>query len=181
MIARLCCVLLLVVAAGSYASGAAEQASLEYDVKAAFVLNFTRYVEWPTVRHTPPFRLCVLRDNPFNDRLSSIVAGEKWQDGSIDVHMVSEVRAAQACHLLYVPATAHRAFVDGQPLLHGQPVLTIGEHASFLDRDGMIRLFVDDNKVRFSINQRAASAAGLQISSRLLRLAREVVGSTGAR
>ena len=178
MIPRLSCVLLLVMI-GSQRPGAAQQASREYDVKAAFVLNFTRYVAWPDVRRTPPFRLCVLRPNPFDSRLSSVVAGEKWQDGSIDVDIVADVRQAQGCHLLYVPETAHDAFVEARPLLHGQPVLTVGEHARFLDHDGMIRLFVDQNKVRFSINQRAASAAGLQISSRLLRLAREVIGGGG--
>jgi hypothetical protein len=178
MIVRFCCgVLLLLV--GSNPSGAALQASLEYDVKAAFVLNFTRYVEWPDSRRTPPFKLCVLRDNPFDSRLSSVVEGEKWRNGSIDIHVVADVRQAQDCHLLYVPATANEAFVQSRPLLQGQPVLTVGEHAQFLADEGMIRLFVDQNKIRFSINQRAASTARLQISSRLLRLAREVIGTGG--
>jgi hypothetical protein len=78
---------------------------------------------------------------------------------------------------LYVPATANDAFVQSRLLLRGQPVLTVGEHARFLDHEGMIRLFVEQTKIRFSINQRAASTAGLQISSRLLRLAREVIGN----
>jgi hypothetical protein len=61
----------------------------------------------------------------------------------------------------------------------GLPVLTVGEHEEFLTDGGMIRLFVEDNKVRFSINQKAADAAGILISSRLLRLARAVIGTTG--
>jgi hypothetical protein len=162
-------------------SGAAQRASLEHEVKAAFVLNFTRYVDWPAARRAAPFRLCVLRDAPFSGRLASVVTGENWHGGAIEVEVVTELRQTQDCHLLYVPAVSETAFAAGQSQLHGRPVLTVGEHDHFLDHDGMIRLFVDQNKVRFSINQRAASAAGLQISSRLLRLAREVIGMVGPR
>ena len=157
----------------------AQPASIEYDVKAAFVLNFTRYVEWPPTRRTAPFHLCVLRDNPFSGRLRAVVAGESWEEGPLDVVTVPDMRQAADCHLLYVPASADGVFAAGRALLNARPVLTVGEHERFLDHEGMIRLFLEQNKVRFSINQRSAAAAGLQISSRLLRLARTVVGTTG--
>jgi hypothetical protein len=164
--------MLLSVAAWS-GSLAARQAPPEYDVKAVFVLNFVRYVEWPADRRRPPLRICVLERNPFGDRLASVVQGEPWHGGSIEVSTVADMSRATECHLLYVPVTAR---FNSSPLV-GKPILTVGEHEQFLERGGMIRLFLEDNKVRFSINQRAAESVGLVISSRLLRLARNVIGT----
>jgi YfiR/HmsC-like len=154
---------------------AAGQASPEYEVKATFVLNFARYVEWPPKQQTPPFRICVLGSNPFGKRLEAAVEGETWHDGPIVVRRVREVREARNCHLLYVPAADTDRFLSTASEVEGRPVLTVGETARFLSNGGMIYLFIEQNTVRFSINQTSARSAGLQISSRLLRLAREVV------
>jgi hypothetical protein len=160
---------------------AAQQQSLEYDVKAAFVLNFVRYVEWPPTHTTPPLRLCVLYADPVGNRLHGMVGDEQWQGGAIDVRVVPDMRSAAACHLLYVPQTAAARFSTGISAISGLPVLTVGEHERFLEQGGMIRLFLEDNKIRFSINLKSADGAGLVISSRLLRLARSVTGASEGR
>jgi hypothetical protein len=156
---------------------AARQRPLEYDVKAAFVLNFVRDVEWPAGNRTPPLRLCTLETNPFGTRLQALISGEQWEGAAIDVRVVGDMRRSGECHLLHVADGATERFMDGISALSGLPVLTVGEQEGFLERGGMIRLFVEDNKIRFSINQKAADAVGLLISSRLLRLARAVIGS----
>ena len=158
---------------------AARQRPLEYDVKAAFVLNFVRYVEWPASHRTPPLRLCTLETNPFGTRLQTVVGGEQWEGAGIDVRVVADMRRSVDCHLLYVAEGVTDRFANGISALSGLPVLTVGEHDRFLERGGMIRLFVEDNKIRFSINQKAAETVGLLISSRLLRLARTVIGASG--
>ena len=158
---------------------AAQQPSLEYDVRAAFVLNFARYVEWPPDERTPPLQICLLASNPFGNRLEAVVSGEQWNGGAISVRVVPEIGAAGACHLLYVPEADSTRFAQGLSAIAGLPVLTVGEEREFLAHGGMIRLFLENNRVRFSVNQKAADAAGLHVSSRLLRLAREVIGPTG--
>lgn len=165
---RLIIVLLVLVPATTWA----QPAPLEYDVKAAFVLNFTRYIEWPPKPPKPVFKICVYRANPFGPRLDEIVAGERWRDAPIDVVTVSDVRQVADCGLVYVPAGSTASFMAERDVLNGRPVLTVGESDDFLARGGMIRLFLDQNRVRFAINQEAATAAGLHISSRLMRLAR---------
>ena len=132
---------------GSVCPATAQQASLEYDVRAAFILNFVRYVEWPPADRQPPLRICVLGENPFGDRLTAIVAGEHWQGGAIEVHVVPDLRSEVECHLMYVPASATPRFTAGAPLLAGRPVLTVGEHEDFLDQGGIMRLFLEDNRV----------------------------------
>jgi hypothetical protein len=167
----------LVFLLGCVLPARAQQPSLEYDVKAAFVLNFVRYVEWPPADRQPPLRICVLGENPFGDRLTAVVAGEQWQGGPIEVHVVPDVRRAERCHLIYVPESATSRFRPAAALLADRAVLTVGEHEQFLASGGIMRLFLEDNRVRFSVNQQSADRAGLQISSRLLRLARAVIGT----
>jgi len=157
----------------------AQGGDLEYDVKAAFLLNFTRYVEWPASRSHAPFRMCLLASNPFGKRLDTAVAGETWQEEAITVKVVRDIGDTTDCDLLYVPADATDRFAAGRPRIASRPILTVGETRRFFTSEGMIELFVEDGKVRFSINQRAAALAGLTISSRLLRLARELVPAEG--
>jgi hypothetical protein len=155
-------------------SAPTQNEGLEYDVKAAFLLNFSRYVTWPPDRLKPPFRICVYGSNPFGRRLTDAVRGERWQEQSIDVRVLETLAEGRACHILYVPAAAGDVLGDHWPV-DARATLTVGEHENFLTEGGMIRFFLEDNRVRFSINQMTAEAAGLQISSRLLRLARTVV------
>jgi hypothetical protein len=169
--------LTLTLLLGVVLSATAQPPSLEYDVKAAFILNFVRYVEWPPSDRQPPLRICVLAENPFGDRLAAVVAGEQWQGGAIEVRVVPDARRGAECHLLYVPAGATSQFTAGAPLVASRAVLTVGEHDRFLDQGGVMRLFLEENRVRFSVNQQSAERAGLQISSRLLRLARTVIGA----
>jgi hypothetical protein len=157
------------------ASAAVQPTDLEYDVRAAFLLNFTRYVEWPASRKPAPFQMCVLGKSRFASRLEAAMKGEAWHEHSIVVRTVADLGDEPSCDLMYVPAAMTDHFLANQNTLETLPILTVGEDARFLTGDGIIRLFVQDNRVRFSINLRAAGLAGLTMSSRLLRLARELI------
>ena len=174
------CAIFGLVAALS-AALSAQQPSLEYDVKAAFVLNFVRYVEWPPERRTPPLRICVLQPDPFGKRLEAVIAGEQWQGEPITLRAVTDLRSSVDCHLLYVPEAAGPQFSKSVSAVSGLPILTVGEHEQFLEQGGMVRLFVEENRIRFSVNQRGAESVGLLVSSRLLRLARTVISAPGTR
>jgi hypothetical protein len=151
--------------------------SLEYDVKAAFLINFARYVEWPpAVRRDRSFGLCVLEPDPFGDRLETAVAGELWETRPIAIRRLTDLSDLRECHLLYVPAAAAGLYAEAKKTqLSKLPILTVGEANDFVKNGGMIQLLVEQNRVKFFINQRAADAVGLRVSSRLLRLARLVI------
>jgi hypothetical protein len=159
----------------------AQAPTIEYDVKAAFLLNFMRYIEWPPASHNGQrFGLCTLDPDPFGNRLESAAAGEVWDGQPVVVHRLSTIRPGE-CHLLYVPSASMTAFRVMQRDLQHQSILTVGESADFLERGGIIQFVVESNRVRFSIHTRNAQTAGLRVGSRLLRLAKEVVGEVPRR
>jgi hypothetical protein len=148
----------------------------ERDLKAAFLYNFAKFVEWPQAAFpepTTPVTLCVLGDDAVGASLEMVVKGEKLNDRRLVVRLLRDPQATQGCHVLFVGPEKGRLPEILAPL-RGTGVLTVGGAADFLDRGGMIRLFLEQNRVRFDINLDAAEQSHLKLSSKLLRLARAV-------
>lgn len=145
---------------------------LEYQVKAAFLLNFTRFIEWPPLNASSSFDICLVGENPFGAILGQLVEGETYMGRNIAVRQVQQPVPA-SCQVVFVS----RNEKDVAAILGavGRGVLTVGETPGFLRAGGMIDFVVEKGRVRFDINQGAASAAGgLKLSSKLLNIARSV-------
>jgi hypothetical protein len=154
----------------------------EYHVKAAFLYHFVQLVEWPANSlgsESSPVTLCITGEDPFGGDLEATLAGKTVGTRSLRVRHLKEAEDFQGCHVLFVNGheAAHLARLL-QELKDG-PVLTVGESNGFVEQGGMIGFLVVDNKVRFEINLEAAERAKLKISSRLLLLAKTVVGNHG--
>jgi hypothetical protein len=149
------------------------QASLEYQVKAAFLLNFTRFIEWPTTEPAAgaPFTICILGDDPFGAALDQTMEGESANGQKIVVQR-SRRELGKTCQILYVD----RAEKGITEILTGvgRGVLTVGEGENFLREGGMIAFVVENRRVRFNVNLAAARNASLNISSKLLNVAKVV-------
>ncbi|MGH9346813.1 MAG: YfiR family protein [Vicinamibacterales bacterium] len=143
-------------------------APLEYQVKAAYLFYFTRFVEWPaTARPAAPLTVCVAAKNPFGTALADTMRREQVNGRPVDARIV---RQPGGCHVLFIPHD-----VPHEPYLRaarGLPMLTVGESREFLRGGGIVNFLIENGRVRFEIDQRAAARANLRISSRLLRLAR---------
>lgn len=171
----------LLVAACVFAgavTSTAQDVSLEYRVKAAYLLNFTRFVEWPpaALAGGAPFDICVAGRNPFGPVLGATVSGETAA-GRMLVSRIVRDNPAQ-CQVLFVPRGV--AAAEYVPRVRTAPVLTVGEAPDFLRQGGIINFVLEDGKVRFEINPDAATRSQLTISSRLLKLAK-VPGQTEGR
>lgn len=144
----------------------------EHQVKAAFLLNFTKFIDWPpgAAGSDNPFAICVVGDDPFGTVLDQTVEGERAAGRNIVVRRVRE--PAASCDLLFFARSARGV----QRALAGvrRGVLTVGETGDFLRQGGMISFVVEDRRVRFDVDERAAVRSGLKISSRLLNVARSV-------
>jgi hypothetical protein len=152
----------------------AQQPSLEYRVKAAYLYNFVKFVEWPAA--AGPLTICVVGRNPFGSVLQETVRGESIGDRPLAVRSVAQPDAN--CQVAFIPEGT--AAAPALRAARGIPVLTVGETPSFLSQGGIINFVVEEGKVRFDINQEAAMRADLKISSRLLRLARSTTEARGA-
>lgn len=144
-------------------------------IKAAFVYNFAKFVEWPPASFTSPeqpIRLCALASEVEHHRLD-LIDGRSAQGRNIELDLIPSLEKSSDCHILYLFAPSDDK--GGQlSSLHDIPVLTISEDVHFADRSGMVSLFIDDNHVRFRINLKAAQNTGLKVSARILQLAQEV-------
>lgn len=153
----------------------AAQPPLEYDVKAAYLLNFTKFIEWPAaaVPDGEPFRICVAGQNPFGDSLVKIVTGERVDAHPLVVQNLGRDTPAH-CQIIFFSKSEKDV---AETIAHlGPGVLTVGETGDFFNLGGAIRFVLENGRVRFDVNQAAARRAGLQVSSRLLKVARQVEG-----
>jgi hypothetical protein len=166
----------ITAAAFSWPSAAAES-RLEYEVKAAFLYNFAKFVEWPVGAFPDAdsaLELCIYGDDPFGPVIDHIVRGRTVQGRPIIVQRGVETTGLSVCHLLFVGPIASEEMARIVQLTGGTAVLTVGESDWFIDSGGMIRLFLEGGKVRFEVNAGAAEQAQLKVSSQLLKLARAV-------
>lgn len=146
----------------------------EYDIKAAFVFNFAQFVEWPTNAFNAadgPLIIGVLGVNPFGSSLDEIVRGETVRGRKIVVHYFPANHPIETCHILFVAQSEASRVSELLVLLRGKPILLVSDINRFSRRGGMITLVTEQNKVSFNINIEAAKAAGLNLSSKLLRVA----------
>jgi len=149
--------------------------SLEYQVKAAFLLNFTKFVEWPAAAFEAadsPIAICILGEDPFGTALDQIVAGEVVSGRKLTIQRLKRAPAPKSCQVLFI-GRADKDVPKIPPGL-GPGVLTVGDGESFIRDGGMIAFVLENRRVRFSINQSAAENAGLRLSSKLLSVARSV-------
>jgi len=145
----------------------------EDDVKAAFLYNFAKYVDWPNTAGSDAFRVCVVADAGLEKRVDNLVAGETI-DGKAVRRETPAPEGARGCHILFIGDIESERIDHFIAAVQGAPVLTVGESPDFLNRGGMIAFVHEGDRVRFDINNAAAQQVGVTVSSRLLRLARRV-------
>lgn len=150
---------------------------LEYPVKAALLLNFAKFAEWPAnsaQARAVVISICVLGQDPFGDILEKTLAGRSAAKRPVVVRRPQGVDELHGCHILFVASSEHTRLGQIIASVANQPILTVGESGGFARMGGMIGLVVEHDLVRFEVNLAAAQQRRLQLSSKLLGLARLV-------
>jgi hypothetical protein len=151
---------------------------LEYQVKAVFLLNFTRFIEWPEAAFASadsPVSICILGEDPFGETLDRVVAGEAVGGRSIVVRRIRATPPRKSCQVLFAKKIEKgEADLFRNPSVLGPGVLTVGEGAEFIHSGGVIAFILENRHVQFAINRGAAESAGLRLSARLLNVAKFV-------
>jgi hypothetical protein len=158
--------------------------SSEYLIKAGFIYNFAKFVEWPSATFSQPdspIVIGVLGTDPFGSVLDRIVEDKKIGARGFVVKRYKwgkDLKDLKDCKILFVSASEKAHIDEILQSVKGQPILTVGETPGFAERGGVIRFTVEDNRVRFEVNVDAAHQAELNISSRLLTLAKIIPQTT---
>jgi len=168
---------LWILPAASSRVAALNEENMEYSAKLAFLYNFAKFVEWPPGSYrypNPPFVICVVGRDPFSPGSESDLRTRMVSGHPIEVRILRGTDGLSACNMVFIPITEKDQTDNILGRLRGSSTLTVGETAGFAARGGMINLTLEENRLRFEINQLAAERAGLKISSKLLSLAKLV-------
>lgn len=180
---RVALLLMLAPPGGGGASlRAQDPVPLEYRVKAAYLLNFTRYIEWPAEAFASPAApvvICVVGSNPFGRELDRAAAGQTSHGRPLLIREVEDARRAQGCHMAFIGERQWRQEPGTIESLLERGVLTVGESERFARDGGVIGFLPRDGTIRFAVNISARDRAGVRISSRVLTLATALYAADG--
>jgi len=155
---------------------AAPPRPLEYEVKAAFLFNFAKFVEWPpdAFREHDPLTICIFGEDPFGAVLDGTLAGETLAGRPLQARRTDRPGELRSCQIVFIGQAERERVPEVLASLRGANVLTVGESDRFAEQGGMVRFFVEANRVRFEVNLDALERTRLVVSSKLLRVARVV-------
>ena len=158
------------------AAAAQRTTTAEDDIKAAFLFNFTQFVEWPAaaLAGADPFRICVVADPPFAAAVDRTIVGESVGGHAIARSSPAAPADARGCQILFVGRQEGDRLERWLAAVKGSPVLVVGESHSAFEHGAHINFVIENNRVKFDVNKDGAARAGLTISSKLLRVARTV-------
>jgi hypothetical protein len=156
------------------------QAPSEYQVKAAYLYGFGRFVDWPPsapANAGRAFSVCVLGTDPFGRALDEVTANAVMKDKPVQIRRIASAEAAADCHTVFVSAVDDIRLGRILEVLAGSPVLTVSDAPQFAQRGGVVGFLLEGNRVRFTVNLGAARRAGLVLNSELLRVSASVIGN----
>lgn len=175
---RLALLLTVLILVSALLVQAQEEKPTEYQVKAAYLYNFAKFVEWPATAagsKDDSFYICVLGTDPFRNTLDITVSGEKVNSHTVTVRRIIRPEDSASCRILFISQSEQDRLVRILASVSGLPVLTVSDIPKFVRHGGMIQFGVEENKVRFAVNLAVAERAGLTLSSELLKVATNVV------
>jgi hypothetical protein len=153
------------------------QVSREYDIKAVFLYNLASFVEWPESAFAgpdAPFVIGVIGDDPFDGVLDAVVAGEYVGTHAFAIRRYRRPSEIDDCHVLFISASESRRLGSILARVRGRPVLTVGDIPGFAEAGGMIGFTTEHEQLQLHVNPGAVQAAALNVSSKLLEVARVV-------
>jgi YfiR/HmsC-like len=166
--------LLFALIIGPGFNGFAQEQPTEYQIKAAFLFNFAKFVDWPAksfATTNSPIVIGVFGKNVFGNDLANTIRDKTVNNRHFEFITVASMAETTNCHILFISPSEKENLKKIVDSLNNASVLTVSETGQFIEAGGMIDFVIQDNKIRFQISDEAAKKAGLRISSKLLSLA----------
>lgn len=153
---------------------AATDPTSEAAIKAAFLYNFAKFTDWPSRAPDAPLTVCIVGDSDVAAALVATVRDRRIAGHAIDARAVAADAPMRTCDVLFVSMSETRRAAGALDVLKALPILTVSDDKQFAQSGGVVELFIENGRMRFSINTDAADRTGLRLSSRLLSLAKIV-------
>lgn len=150
----------------------------EYAIKAAFIEKFTRFIDWPQSsnvnNNSKPIVVSVIGTNPFGKKLNEIYSTNKIKNKNVQIRYISKISEIEGCDILFISTSKKNEILDLLAYTQDKPILTISDTEGYEDVGVIINFYLENNKIRFEINETALSQSGLKSSFMLLNLAKIV-------
>jgi hypothetical protein len=143
----------------------------EPTIKALFIYNFTKYVEWPIEKDPAHIVIGFYGPSAVIDELKKICVNKKVKDRNVEIRQANDVSEAEKCDIFFIPQNENSVFKYLNDQLQGKGVLIVTEEKGMAQKGAAINIIEQDNKIRFELNENSVKQAGLKISSQLLSLA----------
>lgn len=161
----------LLCVGGLLAADYAPNQPTQFEVEAAYLFNFGKFVTWPPASADTSFLICVLGQDPFGPILDKTVAGETLQGRKVETRRLARPQDAPSCSILYISASEAGRLNKILPVVDETPVLTVSDMPEFAAHGGIIQFVIRDGRVRFQVNLAPTQRDGLTMSSDLLKVA----------
>jgi hypothetical protein len=164
---------------GETLMGEGTPAASEAQVKAVFLFNFAKYVEWPAAAFAgtnAPFTIGVVGEDRFEDNLRHAVANKTINGRRFVIKHFAADEPLSGCQILFISDSEAPRMGELLNKVNALPILTVGEDEQFAQKNGIISFVLKEGKVRLEINLTSAGKTGLTISSKLLAVADVVKG-----
>lgn len=169
--------ILVLLLAATIQSTAQDNPPSEYQVKAAFLYTFAKFIDWPPssfASRQSPFAICILGSDPFGAAIDDTLRGKTVEEHPVVIERAKEPSDVRHCQIVFISSSEKHRLAEILMALQGANVLIVGESERFADSGGTVQLLLEQNHIRFAINTDAAESSGLRISSKLLALAKVV-------
>ncbi|WP_237754287.1 YfiR family protein [Geobacter sp. OR-1] len=165
--------LLVCLAAATITLHPAWAGDLEIKVKAAYIYNFTKFVDWSDDGGREPFRICVVGTDPIRTVLGEL-SNREVKGRPIRIQRVKDLNALPQCHLMFISRSEEQQLPFILQRLQGTQTLTVSDISQFSQKGGMVSFITEKDRVKIEISQRAVRQAGLKVSAKLFEIARVV-------
>jgi len=169
---------LIVVCSMLFAPQKAMAADQEYLIKAAFIYNFVKFVEWPdgrAISQKSSIDICVFGESPMQGTSAVFKAASTAKLGLSLVTENNVQNISGHCHIVFISSSEEGRLGEILAALKGHPVLTVSDMDGFADAGGMMGFVADDNKIRVDVNKKAMVVSGLHVDAQLLEIAHKVI------
>ena len=147
----------------------------EYTAKAAFIYNFTKFIDWPDTQNSAEFHVAILKECPIKTALIEIAETKRVNDKRIDISVIHSEEYPSNCQILFIPNTISSAEIEAAVKFYsGRQTLIISEQHGMLNRGSGINFLIENHKIKFEINKKIIEKSHINISSQLLKLAKKV-------